>query len=148
MQFSLLSMGIALIAGMTMAVQGSLNSALGKKVGLWEATFIVHLIAVLAMVVLLFIFRVGKGNLGDFTTVPWYIYIGGLLGVVITLTVAMSIPKLGVAVATTGIIVGQVSTACLVDHLGLFGLEPVHFSWPKAVGIILLAAGARFMLIK
>lgn len=146
MQFTWLSFAIALIAGITMAVQGSLNSALSKKVGLWESTFIVHLIAVIVMVLLLFVFRIGKGDFGQMRSVPWYIYLGGLLGVVITLTVVASIPKLGVAVATTGIVLGQVSMACVIDHMGLFGLEPVHFTWTKAVGVILLAAGARFML--
>lgn len=146
MQFSLTALLIALIAGVTMAVQGSLNSSLSEKIGLWESTWIVHLIATVIMTVILFVFRFGKGDFGQVTKVPWYIYLGGLLGVVITLTVVMSIPKLGVAVATTAIIVGQVGTACLIDQLGLFGLEQVDFTWTKAVGIILLAAGARFML--
>lgn len=148
MHFPLMALLIALIAGIAMAVQGSLNSVLSEKIGLWESTFIVHLIAVIVMVVILFVLRLGKGDLGEMRSVPWYIYLGGFLGVVITLTVVMSIPKLGVAVATTAIIVGQVGMACLIDHLGLFGLEQVHFSWTKAVGIALLAAGARFMLIK
>lgn len=146
MQFSLMALLIALIAGVTMAVQGALNSSLSEKIGLWEATLTVHLIATVILIVILFVFRLGKGDFGQMTKVPWYIYLGGLLGVVITLTVVMSIPKLGVAVATTAIIVGQVGTACLIDHLGLFGLEQVGFNWTKAVGITLLAAGARFML--
>lgn len=146
MQFSLMALLIALIAGITMAVQGSLNSGLNKQVGLWEATFIVHTIAFVILVLLLFVFRIGQGDFGKMINAPWYLYLGGILGVIITATVVMSIPKLGVAVATTAIIVGQVGTACLIDHLGLFGLEQVSFTWQKAVGIALLAAGARFML--
>lgn len=146
MQFSLIALLIALIAGITMALQGSLNSGLNKEIGLWEATFVVHTIAFVILLLLLFVFRIGKGDFSEMTKVPWYLYLGGFLGVVITATVVMSIPKLGVAVATTAIIVGQVGTACLIDHLGLFGLEQVCFSWQKAVGIALLAVGARFML--
>ncbi len=146
MAFSPIALFIALVAGITMALQGSLNSSLTKKIGLWEATFIVHLIATLVLILIVFVFRMGKGSFQDLFKIPWYLYLGGLLGVIITATVVLSIPKLGVAVATTAIIVGQVGTACLIDHLGLFGLEQIHFSWLKAIGIVLLAAGAGFML--
>ena len=50
-------------------------------------------------------------------------------------------PRLGVVSATTAIIVGQVTTAALVDHFGLFTLEPVPFTWLKALGFVLLVAG-------
>ena len=47
--------------------------------------------------------------------------------------------------ATTSIIVGQVLTACLLDHFGLFGLEkPVN--WLKLLGVGLLALGAKLLL--
>ena len=59
-----------------------------------------------------------------------------------------SIPKLGVATATTAIIVGYVTTATLVDHFGLFGLQKIPFTWTKLIGVVLLAVGAKFMLIK
>lgn len=146
MQFSLVALLIALVAGITMALQGAINTSLSDKIGLWEATFIVHSLATVVMILILFVLKLGKGGFSQIGKVPWYLYLGGLLGVLITYTVVVSIPKLGVAVATTAIIVGQVSTACLIDHLGLFGLEQVIFSWTKIVGIILLAVGACFML--
>ncbi|MFI5360222.1 MAG: DMT family transporter, partial [Halanaerobiales bacterium] len=77
-----------------------------------------------------------------------YLYLGGLLGVIITYTVIISIPELGMGVATTAIVTAQVSTACLLDHLGAFGLEKVPFSWLKLIGIIFLAIGVRLMLVK
>jgi transporter family-2 protein len=60
--------------------------------------------------------------------------------------VVASIPRVGVALATTAIIVGQVATALLIDHFGWFGLEKMPFTWWKAAGLVLLAAGARLML--
>ena len=32
--------------------------------------------------------------------------------------------------------------AALVDHLGLFGLEPIPFNWWKGIGIGLMAVSA------
>lgn len=136
---------LALLAGMTMAVQGSLNSALGKVIGLLETTFVVHFVGSLAVLILLAL-HLGKGNFSEAGKAPFYFYAGGLLGVLIVYTVAASIPKLGVAVATTVIIVGQVTTALIIDHFGLFGLREVSFTWLKGLGLLLLATGARLLL--
>lgn len=139
---------LAFIAGVTMAVQGSLNAALGKLVGLLEATFIVHLVGTGALLLSLFVFQLGQGDLGNLPKVPFYLYLGGLLSVAIIYAVLASIASIGVATATTAIIVGQVGTALLIDHLGLFGLERHSFSWLKAAGMALLALGAKLMLMK
>lgn len=144
--FPLMAYVIAFIAGSVMAVQGSLNSALSKIIGLLEATFIVHVVGTLITLVLLLGFRLGEGGLSQILKVPSYLYLGGLLGVFIVYAVVASIPRLGVAVATTVIIVGQVATALLIDHFGLFGLKEVPFTWWKVLGLILLAAGAGIML--
>ena len=127
-----------------MALQGSLNSALGRLAGLWEATFLVQLTGTLLAVGLLPL--VGSGSLRKLWSAPWYLWLGGVLGVAIVFTVAASIPRVGVAPATTAIIVAQVLTACIIDHFGMFGLEPLPFTWWRWVGGAFLAAGGWFML--
>ncbi|MFP4661633.1 MAG: DMT family transporter [Halanaerobiales bacterium] len=144
---SLLYLSLAAIAGLTMALQGSINSVLGKKIGIFEASFIVHLTAAIILLIILFS-NISKGNIQSWREAPWYLYLGGLLGVIISYTVIVSIPELGVAVATTAIVAVQASMACLLDHLGAFGLEKIPFSWTKLIGIILLAVGVRLMLVK
>lgn len=136
---------IAFFAGVAMATQGSMNSAVSKALGLSEATFLVHFSATLIMLVIL-ILGIGHGNWANYSRVPWYYYLGGSIGVLITYGVVMSIPKLGAAVATTAIIVGQVLTACLIDHFGLFGLEKIPFTWLKFLGLIFLSLGAKLLL--
>lgn len=136
---------LALVSGVAMAVQGALNSALAKITGLLQATLIVHLTATLA-VALLLLFPLSPGSLTKITGAPWYLFLGGLVGVLITYGVAASIPKAGAALATTAIIVGQVTMALIIDHWGFFGLEKIPFTWWKAAGLVLLAAGARLML--
>ena len=144
----LIALLLAFVAGISMAVQGTLNTGLGKIVGLLESTFIVHVIGTLTLLVLLFLLRVGKGNLGKMADVPWYLYLGGIISVLILYTVQAGIAHTGVATATTAIIVGQVGTALLLDHLGCFGLEKVPFTWYKAIGVIFLALGAKLKLTK
>lgn len=135
----------AAVSGIAMAIQGSLNTALSKKIGLVPGTFTVHLVgAIFALVLLLF--GVGKSQWQELPQVPWYNFIGGVLGVGIVYGVMIGIEKIGVAKATTAIIIGQMSTAALVDHFGWFGLEPVPFNWWKGVGIVLMAVSAWMLL--
>ncbi len=142
--FSLL---VAAVAGIAMAIQGSLNAVLGRFIGLLETTFIVHLAGTLVVLVLI-LFRLGSGNFAQWRDAPWYVYLGGALGVLIIFTVAFALPRAGVANATTAIIVGQVTMAMLIDHFGLFGLEKIPINWWKGLGLAFLAGGGYFMLCK
>ncbi|SMC00075.1 transporter family-2 protein [Thermanaeromonas toyohensis ToBE] len=141
----LFALVLALLSGVAMAVQGSLNAALAKITGLLQATLVVHLTATIT-VVLLLLFPLSPGSLGKIIQAPWYLLLGGIIGVLITYGVVASIPRAGVALATTAIIVGQVTTALIIDHWGLFGLEKIPFTWWKALGLALLASGACLML--
>lgn len=136
---------IAFIAGVAMACQGSMNSVVSKAIGLSESTLLVHLTAALA-VGLILILGFGKGDFKNYPTIPWYYYTGGIIGVIITYGVIVTIPKLGAAVATTSIIVGQVLTAALIDHFGLFGLDKEPFKWSNFLGLVLLSIGAKLLL--
>ena len=136
---------LAALSGVLMALQGSLNSALSKVIGLLEATFLVHVIGSLLGLALL-LAGLGQGNWQQFREAPWYTYLGGLLGVGIVYLVVAAISKVGVAPATTAIIVGQVSTAALVDFFGLFGMEPLPFNYWKILGLLLMAGGAWLLL--
>ena len=101
-----------------------------------------------ALFLLLFVVRIGDGDWSRLREIPWYGYGSGLINVVIIYGVMVSIARLGAAPATTAIIAGQVTTAALIDWLGLFGLEKTPFSLWQGAGIVLLAVGARLLLAK
>jgi len=143
-----LALVIAAASGIAMAIQGSLNTALGKIIGLLETTFVVHVVGLLLTGILLFVLRLGSGDWHRYSEAPWYFYLGGILGVAIIYGVVKSMASVGVAAATTAIIAGQLLTAALVDHLGLFGLERIPFSWYRVAGTALMAGGAWLLLKK
>ncbi|HAP94032.1 MAG TPA: hypothetical protein DCM26_05350 [Desulfotomaculum sp.] len=148
MSGKLLALLIAAAAGMLMAMQGSLNAALSKMIGLLETTFVVHLVGLVLVGILLFALGLGDGQLSQFARSPWYTYLGGVLGVLIVYGVVCSIPKVGVAPATTAIILGQVFTATVIDHFGLLGMERLPFTWYRVAGMLLMAGGAWLLLKK
>ena len=44
------------------------------------------------------------------------------------------------------LVAGQLAAGAAIDRYGLFGFERIALSWPRALGIALLAAGAALTL--
>jgi transporter family-2 protein len=141
-----LPLASAALAGGLMAVQGTFNSVLSKAIGLLETSLLVQALGMLTAAVLLWVFRLGSGNWGAISQAPRYTLLGGTIGVAIVYLVAFGISRAGVANATTAIIIGQVSTALLIDSLGWFGVEPVPWRWTRLLGVALLALAGYLML--
>ncbi|OPZ63534.1 MAG: hypothetical protein BWY85_01654 [Firmicutes bacterium ADurb.Bin506] len=138
---------IAAVSGIAMAYQGSVNAAAVSSIGLVPTTFTVMVIgAVLSGAYMLIEGTAANLGIPSLTSAPWWAYTGGVVGPVITAAVAYAIGKAGMVNATTGIILGQLGFAALIDHLGWFGAEPLHFSPIKIAGIILMAVGGRILL--
>ena len=147
MTAEIIALIVAALAGMTMAVQGAMNAGLSGSTGLWGMAFFVHASGLVLATVGLFV--AGQaGKLGAVLRAPVANVWGGVLGVLIIYAVARSIPKVGAGPATTAIIVGQVITAFLIDHFGLFGLDDLPLTWLRPVGLGFLAIGAYLLLKK
>lgn len=145
---NLFYLAIAALSGAAMAFQGTLNAALGKIVGVWESTLIVHVVGTVTSLLVILILGVGFGGLGKMGSAPWYAYLGGLLNVVIIYAVVRSMPQIGVGNATTAIIVAQLITAFCIDCTGAFGMKKIPFQSIDLLGIVLLAVGARILFLE
>ena len=135
------------LAGSLMAVQGTLNALAGKITGLLPTTLAVHILGTATAGLLLLVFPTAD-LLKKIPSVPLYAWLGGPIGVFIIYGVAVTIPRLGVGVTTTGIIFFQLLTAYFIDHFGLLGREHLPFTWLKLIGIILMVGGSYLLLKK
>ena len=72
-----LFLGLAALSGAAMALQGTFNAALGKVIGVWQSTLVVHVIGVLTVVII--IIALGAGWQTNKLQVPWYAYLGGIM---------------------------------------------------------------------
>ena len=139
-------LALAAAAGVCMAVQGSMNGALGKIIGVLEGSFVLHAVGLVLVALLLFVLHLGKGDFSRMGEAPWYLYLGGVLNVAIIFGVMLAVGKCGAGPATTAIICGQLAMAMIVDRLGLFGLEQSAITWGKVLGLVMMVAGGRLML--
>ena len=129
----------SILAGAAMSVQGVMNTRLSDRVGLYESSVLVQGVAfVLSVIAVLFL---GKGNFGALDGTNKVYLLGGVLGVVITITVMLAIKGLGPTVAISVILISQLLVAAFIDAFGLFDSQHVPFGWQKFVGIALMIGG-------
>lgn len=136
----------SIIAGMAMSVQGVMNTRLGEGIGNMEANTFVQGTAFLLSAAVLLFYRQGSFTaLGEVNKLYW---LGGVAGVVITLTVMLGIKNLGTTVAISVILISQLLVAALIDAFGLMGSEKLAFTWPKFLGLALMIGGTLLFKIK
>lgn len=136
----------SIIAGAAMSFQGVMNTRLGDKIGLYEANAFVQFIAFLLSVVALLI--MGNGDLkGIFQVDKWYL-LGGILAIVITISVMLGISGLSPTVSISIILISQLAVAAIIDAFGLLGSEKIVFGWTKFLGLGLMVGGVILFKIK
>ena len=143
-----LATGLAVAAGLAGSIQVALMSRLGERIGVLEAlAFSTAVTAGIALVVLV----LARGSVAGFERAihqPWWMLLGGVMGLIIVFTVTYAGPRIGVA-ATVGILIaGQLVMGAAIDRWGLFGSDRIALHWPRVLGIALLAAGAALSLKK
>lgn len=130
---------MSIIAGAVMSIQGVFNTRLSEKTGLFESSVIVQGTAFIASLIIMLIF--GKGNIKEAFSVNKIYLTGGILGVVITVTVMLAMGKLSPTMAVSVILVSQLLTAGIIDGFGLFGTEKIVFGIKKIIGLIAIIGG-------
>jgi transporter family-2 protein len=132
--------GIALVGGMAVTLQGQFMGQMDRNIGTAESVFITYGIgAVLAGLMMLML---KGGTLSTaFTAVPAYTFISGLLGLIIVSSIGYTVPRLGVTTALTLVLVGQYFLATLMDNNGWFGTPIREIGFKQISGLLVILAG-------
>lgn len=143
-----LATGLAVLAGLAGSVQIALMSRLGERIGVLQALGFASLLTAALAAVVLVVARHSVAGYARALHQPWWMLLGGVLGLVIVFTITYAGPRIGVA-ATVGILIaGQLAMGAAIDRWGLFGSDRIHLHWPRLLGIALLAVGAALSLRK
>lgn len=134
----------AIIAGSAMSIQGVMNTRLSDKIGLYESNVIVQGTAFVLALIALWV--LGKGDFKEIGNVNKFYLLGGVFGIIITITVMLAIGKLSPTVAISTILIAQLTVAALIDAFGIMGSEKVPLHWNNYLGFVLMVGG--MMLFK
>jgi len=130
---------VAVIGGVTVALQAQLMGLLDKSIGTLEGVFITYAGGGLLIAITMIFMR--GGNLGAWQSVPWYAYSSGALGLIIVGAIGYSAPRLGLVAAFTIIVSSQFVVAALIDHFGVLGAATRPLDLSRMLGMALLLAG-------
>ena len=142
------AVALTVLAGLAGSVQVAVMGRFGGRIGVLEAlTFSTGVQLALSLTILA-VARTGIGGLGGGFRSPSWMWLGGVMGLTVVGTITFAQPRIG-ATATIGILIaGQLVMGALIDRFGLFGVDRIDISLPRAVGIVLLGIGAGLSLVR
>jgi bacterial/archaeal transporter family-2 protein len=133
-------------SGGLVALQAPVNSRLGKTVGTFPAAAISFAVGLAALVALVLLTGGVSGKLGELRHLPWWAFVGGLLGAAYVASVLVTVRTLGAGGVTAATIAGQLTMAVLIDQIGLAGVARHPITAGRLAGVALLGAGVYLVV--
>ena len=135
---------LALVIGALISVMISFNSGLEGYVGSTYSVVIIHAVGLIAILI---VAAIKKEKIVIKEAIPFYLFLGGIFGVMLTSVNIITIGGIGVALTTALAVFGQLVFSSLVDHFGLFGLTKYEFNPKKLVGFFIVLVGLVIMTV-
>ena len=132
----------AVAAGAMLPFQFGINAQLAHWLGSpIRAAFVSFLVGTIALLIISAFVRKPLPSLARLGDVPWWVWIGGLLGAFYVAGSIVTAPKLGAVTLAAAIVFGQTLASVLVDQFGWVGFKEQHASPGRLVGVLLVATG-------
>ena len=106
------------------------------------AAFISIAISLISVALLWLAWGNRAGDLAHIRALPWWVILGGLIGVVFVAGGVVVAPVLGVAWFFVCVVAGQLLGSTLTDHFGAFGAQVKAINLMKLLGLGLVLLGA------
>ena len=139
------AVALCVLAGLAGPVQAAVMGELGERVGIVPA---LALSAFVTMAVALSALAIVRQGVGEVVRQPAWLWTGGILSAFIVISVTVAPPRIGTTATIGVIIAGNLAMGAAIDRFGLLGQEAIGLTWPRLVGIGLLAAGAGLSLYR
>jgi bacterial/archaeal transporter family-2 protein len=142
------AVALAIVAGLAGSVQVAVMGRFGGRIGVIEALTFSTAVQLALSLAFLLVVRAGFGGIGGAFRTPVWMWLGGLMGLTVVVSITFAQPRIG-ATATIGILIaGQLVMGALIDRFGIFGVERIGISLPRGIGIVLLGIGAALSLVR
>lgn len=140
-----IAVSLSFVAGLAGAAQASVSGALGKRIGSVQAAAFGAILA--AAILIGLALAVGRGGgITDALRQPAWLWISGVFGAGIVLTLAYAPPRIGTFATVALMIAGQLLAGAAIDAFGWLGTERIPVTASRLIGLLLLTAGAALTL--
>ncbi len=134
--FALIGAGAA---GSFLAIGGAANARLKQILHCAIAAAAINFIVGFSVLALLIAVGVLKSpNFEKFANVPWWAFLGGLLGAIFVTLNTLTVPKLGLTTSTLAVVCSQMIVSLAIDQFGWFGIALHSLSISRVFAIVLL----------
>lgn len=131
---------IAILSGVTNVLSRSVNFVLSEKIGLYQSTFFNYIFGLTGSIIILLISR-ETFELNVALRNDWFIYIGGLIGVIVVTLSSYLSSKVSSFYLTLLLFIGQLFTGIILDSIS-FG----KISLTQVIGGTLVIIGLSYNL--
>ena len=132
----------SILIGFSLASQAGVNSqlrlALSSPI---QAAFISFLVGTIVLGIIAFLQGDAWFKPNSIASIPWWAWLGGLLG---AFNIAMSVflaPKLGAMVLAISIVCGQILASLVLDQNGWLGYPKIEITPNRVIGAIFVIIG-------
>jgi transporter family-2 protein len=138
-----LAMGI----GIAMSIQTAINSQLREYVhSPLQAALLSFLVGTIVLAIFVFFQSTPKLTMYHLGQIPWFLWLGGCLGVYAISLSIYTAPQLGFLTLSALIIFGQIMMSMLLDHFGWLGVEKTTLNWQRLLGGVVIFIGVLLTL--
>ena len=133
----------AILMGVALSTQPAINATMSRIVGNPLLAASISISISLALVTAIWLIT-GEGlpDFGQFGLLPWWVFVGGVVGAIFVAGSIVTVPVLGVALFFVCMVTGQVIGSVVIDQFGAFGLEVKPLNTLKVVGLTMVLLGA------
>jgi len=133
---------LALLAGIFTPVQAAMNNKLAQYL---QSPVMSAFFSFIVGIIALFIYLLASGNplsqLSGLKNAPPVSWLGGLCGAFFVTAVVIAVPRLGIALTFSLIILGQMLITLPIDHFGFLDVPVKEINLPRTFGVILIIIG-------
>lgn len=135
---------ISIFTGVILAIMISLNGEVGNVAGNYASSVIIHFVGLIGILIVLI---ATKSKFKNLKGIPFYMFTGGLIGILTVLFTNIGFMGLGVSLTVSLSLLGQLVTSLVIDHFGYFDMPVVKFDKKKILGLVIIIAGIYVMTL-
>lgn len=133
--------------GIALTIQTAINSQLREYLNSpLQAGLLSFIVGTFVLVLLVMLQSAPKPTVDSLIQLPWYLWLGGCLGVYAISISIYSAPQLGFLTFSGLVIFGQIGMSMLMDHYGWLGVDKNPVNWSRFFGGILIFVGVILTL--
>ena len=134
---------LALAIGLLLPIQVGINTELAQRISSpVAASFFSFAVGTIGLMICLWVLRGPWPDLNTITTVPKWLWLGGLIGAFAVFGSIISGPKIGLLSLVALVLAGQLLASLILDHYGWLGFPVRELSFGRISGSALLLIAA------